>query len=1750
MMHNKHKKGEEKMSKVIKNRRKTTILLLALLTAIMLAVTVFAVGASGASAEGWVFSQDYVANPVYMKNHITQMPKTYEAYVNLTAKGTSPIISSYPGIDNRDSIKFGINYEGYPTLELRQNVWIPENHTYITLETEATFKDDASNVLGKGWVHIAITYEPGEDSNSFSLYLNGEHKQTITAGPNAADVDTIVAALGEVPALDVESMQECTREFSFGAEGSETKGSYFRGEINSAAMYSEVLNSADIADSCANGVNTGRSDLIAYYDYDGEGNGSDFIKDLSGNGHDFSAAFFERKEAIDDYAYSFAFLGDTQFVVEQDVLLGTTKYASPIYDWLVANKDSKNIKHVFGLGDITNLDMRSEWLYAIDLHEKLENADIPYAIIEGNHDDYKNHISFNRYFGDVEYFTDNIDGVCKEGKIENYYMNFDVGTHKYMLLALEFGARDDVLAWANRVVSENKDRRVIVITHSLVNSDGSWTEAGKIGESTTSIAELNNGIDMWNEFISLHENIIISAAGHIDTQHIKHRTDVGVNGNTVNSFLINPQGLDEGVAFESGMIAMFYFSEDGSEVQVEYISAYKTLEAQRENPSADDVLFCERNQFSFETAATVPLSIYTEYGALPGADVENKTFALFSDGEFIAGYESFAAIGEYLSGASGNNYQILLLNDYDNTGDTAVLPMSIAGITLDLGNYTLTASDKLLGLSGASGNLSLTVKNGSISVKNALLGTEEASAGNADVTFEDVTLDFKSLSGSVTLFDIDDANVAVNVNVLGGNIISDVATLSSVEFYVTDENDSVLFGSYNGANTKLITHTTAFDYAHYSESFPSDSGSLYFIEISDNGSESVYELQSLNVVGEDVTAVLDTDTYGTKILSAVDYPFVIADKSGTVVGIHDYIFNNNKDNTSAFGIAKVQVNAGNLTDGTAYILMRSDYTMRLDINGTAEKYQSTYTKGTIVLDMCGHSIISDETRNTWIFDITMRNATYTTTLTVKNGSIFTYGKQAYIAYFKTYNSSGFSQKTFNMTFDSVRFGLLEGSQIPRLFHVGNAQDTAADKTKVATINLTLTDCTFDMKTVEPTVSFNVLSTNFGGGNAFMSSNVRVNGGSIEANSLDKLTLTNFVYNDTNNLNFGIGADSKYIELLLPRTADASKFLIEKVKVKAEDGTEIGFVLYTKEGKSTYKLQFATKLGYAPAEYKDANKYPFIIFDNDGIFLNAAESFNHNAGATGAISIVRDYLKANVWDSSKKTYGDNALTATVLMMRDVEMSDKDYVSNLYALQGTVTVDLGGHELTASQYKPMFYSVTSRWDKSKDKYVFPTEIIIQNGTLNNRNQAVVKFKGDVKGKDFTYKFENVTFNVFGPSASPLVDYENQTIEVNSKIEFTGCTFNIKDSNATGEITLFGIGNSYFNTAVTVNGGTVIAGDKAFVVCNETAGNGSVTFKEYNGKYTTLSVSSSAAALAGTFNEGKLSFVKTSENESETVYILAPVKVKEYLPKMSITLDRNLILNVYIPTSGTQKFTLDGVKYENLTELSESIEEIDGNSYYRVSLPLDAKEAAKEIKFVATVDFDTKTSCGTFTFSIPEYAKSVIETSGANAAEVTLVKDVLAYVRAAYAYFGTDDAEAIESINSVIGESYSSAPVVEGSTNSEINGFANVTFVLDGTPAMRFYLPENADASEYAFFIGVDRVKTESDANGTYIDIDVYAYALCETVICKINGEEQGSFHINAYYEWTKGQNNDGLVNITASFWRYLQSARAYRDSVLGN
>ena len=291
-----------------------------------------------------------------------------------------------------------------------------------------------------------------------------------------------------------------------------------------------------------------------------------------------------------------------------------------------------------------------------------------------------------------------------------------------------------------------------------------------------------------------------------------------------------------------------------------------------------------------------------------------------------------------------------------------------------------------------------------------------------------------------------------------------------------------------------------------------------------------------------------------------------------------------------------------------------------------------------------------------------------------------------------------------------------------------------------------------------------------------------------------------------------------------------------------------------------------------------------------------------------------------------------------------------------------------------------------------------------------------------------------------------------------------------------------------------------------------------------------------------------VAERSEEMSAYYETVKNNVISYVPKTSITLGIELSVNVYLPTKNLQKFTLDGISYENLELLNDKkVVLSNGEECYKMTVLLPVSEAGREIKLTAYVSSDEVNASATFTISVPKYSQKAIE-KGTDV-EKTLIRDVLSYVRAGYVFF-EKDASVISAIDSIIGANYdiTSPYTQEGSTNVP-SIFKAATFNLDSTPAVRFYLNDGENAEKCSFKIGgaSKAFITNSDSNGTFVEISVYAYAMCESIECYYDGAYVGSYHIASYYDWAVKEGDAELVTLVERFWKYCQSARDYRNSV---
>jgi hypothetical protein len=240
--------------------------------------------------------------------------------------------------------------------------------------------------------------------------------------------------------------------------------------------------------------------------------------------------------------------------------------------WVADNKEVNNIQAVIGLGDVTNQHSASEFKEAVKSWDILDRAGIPYVTVIGNHDydslPQRSAVSWNDNFGIDRFSTKSWYGGAYQNSTENYWINLDIGSHKYLVLALEFFPRTQVLQWAQSIITANSDREVIIATHGYLNGNGSRTLHGHAYGPDDNDCD---GQQVWNNLLKLDSKILLTVCGHqIGGPTSAYSSDTGMAGNTVHQLFINHQNENNG---GNGYMALLKFRPSAGKVEMTTYSA-------------------------------------------------------------------------------------------------------------------------------------------------------------------------------------------------------------------------------------------------------------------------------------------------------------------------------------------------------------------------------------------------------------------------------------------------------------------------------------------------------------------------------------------------------------------------------------------------------------------------------------------------------------------------------------------------------------------------------------------------------------------------------------------------------------------------------------------------------------------------------------------------------------------------------------------------------------------------------------------------------------------------------------------------------------------------------------------------------------------------------------------------------------------------------------------------------------------------
>ncbi|MBE6537344.1 MAG: sialate O-acetylesterase [Ruminococcaceae bacterium] len=1095
------------------------------------------------------------------------------------------------------------------------------------------------------------------------------------------------------------------------------------------------------------------------------------------------------------------------------------------------------------------------------------------------------------------------------------------------------------------------------------------------------------------------------------------------------------------------------------------------------------------------------------------------------------------------------------------------------------------AAEKTFSYTFNNVNFSFNTASASVLIAGSANSTSDTDASKlmyVDMEFNNCVFDLSTNAASgANLFRFGEklGNVIQTVRINGGRIIK--ATCAKGSLYTIGSNDTVTFGKYNGHYTEIELPSGV---KPASESFTAtDTSVLGSLVFAKTGSETVggvekdiYELTCLKTKYGDIPSTL---------ASVADYPFVLFKfNNGTLESVSGYAkLMGVNTNDGAFHYAKeyVKTNEWNAESGyagqkTAVIYQRCDYTTL-----AGEVYENmAQTRGEVTYDLNGYKLSQNQTKATSIFKFGTKPwgsdgmadghaDVFPTTFNIINGSIEIYSASVMTLQMSPSGSAGYTinDKTYTINYNNITFSLANGATANNMFFTywaGKTNDN--DPTPLAPYFINFNDCTFDLEKNVPAKGFKLfniapIATNY------ICNTVTVNGGVIKSKYWDGyITLYN---NGTSGSTCTFGKSAitgEYTALTLPNTVEYPSYLNV---INGKDGKILTLTLIKTEGiRKTYILgeSVDTKYCVVPHRYSDANVFPYVVIVYDkNENITQIEGFKQLIGTnnTGAFNFAKNGIKENVWDSVSGY--DGQMTAVILARRDYTLAANESFANIAQIRGEVTLDLDGYTLSqasTANANPLFYVTSKPWET-----VFPSTINIINGKMLTYNGSMFKLNmwtgTSTDGMDkklFTFNLENLTLGLCeGATATDfLVSYGTSKIESawvgNEKISpyffnLKDCVIDLETVKPTSSINIFNISTDVANGNYMSNNinvyGCEFKADSLENINFVTEGNNgsSLTFnKADGGNYSSLTLNTKEAPSI-TFNGGKLEFVKIFETADSVTYRLRPVEVSQidYAPKMSITLDGQLVMNVYIPANYTQKFTFNGETYEDLNAIADKKVTIDGKDYYRMTVALGSAEAAKDIKLAATVTVGENTAVATFTFSIPKYARKVL--ANGTDVEKTLAKDVLAYVKAAYSYFtefntAEEIARVSTLIDSIIGD-YKAEPVSSGETNT-VSPVTSVTLNLDSKPSIRFYVTDTT----IEFFANgrkLDTVTGTDETYGAYVELDVYAYVLSET----ITYGEGGSYHISDFIKGAVGTEYETLVK---AFVKYTESAAAYRNSVV--
>lgn len=263
-------------------------------------------------------------------------------------------------------------------------------------------------------------------------------------------------------------------------------------------------------------------------------------------------------ETEEDDDFSLMWLTDTQYYAES-----YPEIFDIVSEWTVNEYNKGLFDYVIHTGDIVNkADDIGQWEIADYNMKKLDDANVPYGVLAGNHDSIINGIDYSnykKYFGENRYINKSWYGGSMDDN-RNHYDLVSFNGYDFVVLYIGFGTEteEETINWANEVLSKYSDRNAIIGMHAYLETNATRSEMSQT---------------IFDKVVSPNENVKMVLSGHYHGAALNVEEVTNEDGSTreVIEVLTDYQAGAEG---GEGYLRLINFDPEGGSVNFSTYSPY------------------------------------------------------------------------------------------------------------------------------------------------------------------------------------------------------------------------------------------------------------------------------------------------------------------------------------------------------------------------------------------------------------------------------------------------------------------------------------------------------------------------------------------------------------------------------------------------------------------------------------------------------------------------------------------------------------------------------------------------------------------------------------------------------------------------------------------------------------------------------------------------------------------------------------------------------------------------------------------------------------------------------------------------------------------------------------------------------------------------------------------------------------------------------------------------------------------------